>query len=94
MTPKLMTVKPTVQLGKFKTKITAVVMPDMNTNLTIKGYKETGDFLRTKAIKLGDQNITSDKVGPIQLIIGSDYYGKFCREILKKIWHSNAYNSW
>ncbi len=45
-------VNPIIQLGKFKTKITVVVIPDMNTNLTIKGYKETTDFLQTKAIKI------------------------------------------
>ncbi len=78
-------VSPIIKLSKFKTKITAVVIPDMNTNLTIKDYKGTADYLKIKAIKLADENIiTSDEVGPIQLIVDSDYYGKFIGKTLKK----------
>ena len=49
----------------------------MDNQLIIKGYKETADFLKTKNIKLADGNIQSDIVGPIPLIIGADYYGRF-----------------
>ena len=70
-------VRPTIKLGRFKLRITTVVIPEMDTNLTIKGYKETADFLKTNNIKLADENIQSDTVGPIPLIIGADYYGRF-----------------
>ena len=70
-------VRPTIKLGRFKLKITTVVVPEMDTNLTIKGYKETADFLKANNIKLADENIQSDTVGPIPLIIGADYYGRF-----------------
>ena len=69
--------RPTVQLGRFKIKLTTVVVPEMETKLTIKGYKETADFLKSKNIKLADENIQSDTVGPIPLIIGADYYCRF-----------------
>ena len=49
----------------------------MDTKLTIKGYKETADFLKSNNIKLADENIQSDTVGPIPLIIGADYYSRF-----------------
>ncbi len=78
------TVRPIIQLGNFKTKITAMVIPDMNANLTIKDYKETTDFLRTKAIKFAKHNITPEKVGLIQPIIGSNYSGKFVGKTLRK----------
>ena len=70
-------VRPTIKLGRFKLKLTTVVIPEMNNELTIKGYKETADFLKAKNIKLADENIQSDIVGPIPLIIGADYYGRF-----------------
>ncbi len=56
----------------------------MNTNPIIKSYKETTDFLKTKAVKLADHTVISYEVGPIQLIIGSDNYGKFVGETLGK----------
>ncbi len=40
-------VRSIIKLGKFKTKITAVVIRDMNTNLT-------ANLLKTKTIKLAD----------------------------------------
>ena len=58
-------------------KITAVVVPEMDTKIIIKGYKDTADLLKSKNIKLANENIQSDTVGPIPLIIGADYYGKF-----------------
>ena len=67
-------VRPTVKLGRFQLKITTVVIPEMDNKLTIKGYKETTDFLKANNIKLADENIQSDVVGPIPLIIGADYY--------------------
>ena len=70
-------VRPTVQLGRFKVKVTAVVVPDMESDLTIKGYKETAEHLTAHNIKLANSHITSDTVGPIPLIIGADYYGRF-----------------
>ena len=70
-------VRPIVQLGRFKIKLSAVVVPEMDTTLTMKGYKETSEFLRSKNIKLANENILSDTVGPIPLIIGADYFSKF-----------------
>ena len=43
-------VRPTVKLGRFKLKITAVVVPDMDNKLTIKGYKEIADFLKANNV--------------------------------------------
>ena len=77
-------VRPIVQLGRFKQRMTTVVVPDLDTKLTIKGYKETAEFLKTKDIKLADNNIISDTVGPIPLIIGADYFAKFVSRIITK----------
>ena len=70
-------VRPTVQLGRFKMRLIIVVVPNMENTLTIKGYKETAEFLLANNIKLANDQITSDTVGPIPLIIGADYYGRF-----------------
>ena len=69
--------RPTIKLGKFKLNITAVVVPDMNARVYVKGYKETAEFLKAKNIRLADDNIQSDIIGPIPLIIGTDYYTRF-----------------
>lgn len=58
-------------------KLTTIVVPDMDTKLTIKGYKEAADFLKLRNIKLSDENIQSDTIGLITLIIGADYLGIF-----------------
>ena len=59
-------VRPLVQLGKYKCRITAAVLNDMDIRITTKGLKRTAEYLLDKGVKLADKNINSDVVGPIQ----------------------------
>ena len=76
-------VRPVIRLGRYKCKVTAVVKDDMNTRIVNKGLKETAEFLKQKGVKLA-HDIQSDTIGPIQLIIGSDYYGRYLRRLVVK----------
>ena len=76
-------VRPLIEMGKYKCRLTAVVKENMSTNVVSKGLKQTADYLMDKGIKLADK-INSDVVGPIHLIIGSDYCGRFLRKMVRK----------
>ena len=56
----------------------------MDIKIVTKGLKKTADFLLSKGVKLADENIDTDVIGPIQLIVGADYYGRFLHKVTKK----------
>ncbi|XP_069157181.1 uncharacterized protein [Procambarus clarkii] len=69
-------VRPTVRLGGYVRKVPALVVDRFPTDLYIEGLGTTAKFLEEKGIPLAD-NITSDNLSDIGILMGSDVYHKF-----------------
>ncbi|XP_068233534.1 uncharacterized protein [Palaemon carinicauda] len=70
-------VRVVVRLGKIRTVINAIAFDRVNSRIYSPGLSKPAAFLTSKGIKLADNDLNSDEVNGIELVIGADYYGKF-----------------
>lgn len=70
-------VRVVVRLGKIRTVINAIAFDRVNSRIYSPGLSKSAAFLTSKGIKLADNDLNSDEVNGIELVIGADYYGKF-----------------
>ncbi|XP_064088707.1 uncharacterized protein LOC135203047 [Macrobrachium nipponense] len=70
-------VRVVVRLGKIRTVINAIAFDRVNSRIYSPGLSKSAAFLTSKGIKLADNDLNSDEVNGIELVIGADCYGKF-----------------
>ena len=68
-----------ITLGKYSQKIKAVVVGNMGVIIHPPGLVDLADKLREKGVKLADQNLDSDVINNIDVMIGIDYYHDFIK---------------
>lgn len=72
-------VNPIITLGKNSHKVKAVVLENMDVTIHSPGLVDLADMLREKGVKLADQNLSSDVINNIDVMIGIDYFFKFVK---------------
>ncbi|XP_064088863.1 uncharacterized protein LOC135203135 [Macrobrachium nipponense] len=70
-------VRVVVRLGKIRTVINAIAFDRVNSRIYSPGLSKSAAFLKSKGIKLADNDLNSEEVNGIELVIGADYYGRF-----------------
>lgn len=70
-------VKPLLKMGNRRKRLTAVVVEELPQTIIMAGITDAIRELTSIGIKLADPVIGNDKVGPIDLLIGSDHYYDF-----------------
>lgn len=70
-------VRPVIRMGNRRKKITAVVVDELPDDITARGLSAAVKKLTTQGIKLADPNVNSDRVEPVDLLIGGDFYYDF-----------------
>ncbi|XP_068224346.1 uncharacterized protein [Palaemon carinicauda] len=69
-------VRVVVRLGKIRTVINAIAFDSVYSRIYSPGLSKSAVFLTSKGIKLADNDLNSDEVNAIELVIGPDYYRK------------------
>lgn len=78
-------VRPKIRMGNRKKRITAVVVDDLPQCIKTTGLSKTIEKLTRRGIRLADPNVTNDKVGPVDILIGSDhFYDLISLHVIKK----------
>ena len=70
-------VKPTIQMGARKKRITAVVVDELPQAIATEGLTAVKERLMSKRITLADTEVNNDRVGPDDILIGADHYYDF-----------------
>ena len=74
-------VEPLVALGNRKRRIFMTVVREMPTEIETPGLFATAQKLRGMGYVIADKFINGDQIGNIQLLIGSDYFGRYISHI-------------
>jgi len=74
-----------IRLGDRNRQVLAIVRDRIDTTFHTPGLVKAVKRLRENGIRLADQNIASDKVGGIHILIGADYYGRFIYGLTRKL---------
>lgn len=70
-------VKPVIQMVNHRKRINAVVVEQLPRTIVTAGMTDAMQHLIRKGIILADPNIQNDTIGPVDLLIGVDYYYDF-----------------
>lgn len=70
-------VKPVIQMGDRKKRITAMVVDNQPKTIVTLGLTEVVEHLTSKGIKLAEPIVNNDKVGPVDILIGAGKYYYF-----------------
>ena len=70
-------VRPVISLGKRKKRVTLAVVDSMPQQFLTPGLYSTVTNLSAMGYEMADKEITSDVVDNIQILIGSDYFGRY-----------------
>ncbi|XP_045135683.1 uncharacterized protein LOC123518747 [Portunus trituberculatus] len=70
-------VKPVIQMGNRKKRITAVVTDELPQTIVTTELSDVVHKLTKKGIQLADPIVENDKVGPIDILVGCDHYYDF-----------------
>lgn len=70
-------VKPVIRMGNRRKRITAVVVDELPKAIVTAGLTDVIKHLNNKGLKLADREVKNDRVGPIDILIGSDHYYDF-----------------
>ena len=70
-------VRPTVSLGGKRKRLTLLVVDKLPRQISTPGLLDTAHKLSQAGFQLADQNLCSDTVKDIQVLIGSDFMGRF-----------------
>ncbi|XP_045119397.1 uncharacterized protein LOC123509263 [Portunus trituberculatus] len=70
-------VKPVLQMGNRKKRVTAVVVDTLPDTIVTVGLSNVIDHLTSKGMNMADTEVNDDKVGHIDILIGADHYYDF-----------------
>ncbi|XP_045116130.1 uncharacterized protein LOC123507385 [Portunus trituberculatus] len=70
-------VKPTIRMGNRRKRLTAVVVDELPKTIVTSGLSEIMERLSDQGIQLADMVSNDDRIGPVDMLIGSDHFYDF-----------------
>jgi len=70
-------VKLVIKMGKRRKRVTTIVQEHLPTHIYTKGLTKVVKHLQECQIPIADPQISDDTVGPVDILMGADYYQNF-----------------